>query len=261
METITGCITHWMHYSHFIIYSRNPNNHIVVSHNAVMMHRWKASPCNVAHSGHVCVWDCSALTCCSTAWVIRAPPSSPPDTVYCTCVQYSATTTGGFHILSLHSTLSVRLKNTRLHMRASQPRSLPKSDGIHSESNFTLSLFFKQRWKIPQACSMSCLRQRSVRREDGIGVWGVRGVGRSEGQMFHLKRHGAFFGGGFQGAKGCPVSFFSPSGCSVMCNSLQLFAQRCENIQSFHPDSDIMARSHLLSVSPPVGQESRPEAS
>lgn len=52
--------------------------------------------------------------------------------------------------------------------------------------------------------------------------------------MFHLTRQRVSFFS-FRGVKGSPVAFFSLWGSSVMCNSLQVFAQWRENIQSFHP--------------------------
>lgn len=67
--------------------------------------------------------------------------------------------------------------------------------------------------------------------------------------MFHLKR-ASFFS--FRRVEGSPVSFFSLWGCSVMCNSLQLFAQWRENIQSFHPwlRHHGLDRPHSLCFSP-----------
>lgn len=97
------------------------------------------------------------------------------------------------------------------------------------KSFHSFPFFKKQRWKIPQARSRSCLRQRSgsVRKGQDRGECWRADVSfeKTESKFFFSLR----------GVEGSPVSFFSLWGCSVMCNSLQLFAQWRENIQSFHP--------------------------
>lgn len=161
-------------------------------------------------------------------------PQHPcPTLIYCALVQYSVSATGGFQIFSFNSTLCIVLKNTSLHMWAklagcpSHTESIRKVISFHFTSLF---LFFKQRWKIPQARSRSCLRQRS----------GSMKKGQERGELWRAdvsleKTAESKFFSLWGELRGALFLIFSPWGCSVMCNNLQLFAQWHENIQSFHP--------------------------
>lgn len=176
-------------------------------------------------------------------------PQHPcPTLIYCALVQYSVSATGGFQIFSFNSTLCIVLKNTSLHMWAklagcpSHTESIRKVISFHFTSLF---LFFKQRWKIPQARSRSCLRQRSGSMKKGQ----ERGELWREDVSLEKTAESKFFSlwGELRGALFLFLAREAAVWCVITCSFLHS-GTRTFRVSTL--DSDVMAWTDLtLSIS------------
>lgn len=171
-------------------------------------------------SDHGCMW---LLIFQMLFYTILAPPQ-----IYYTLVQSSVSTTGGLQIFFFNSTLYIEVKNTSLHMWAKLGGCPSHTESIRKVISL-FSFFFKIKMENTTSTLKVLFKAEKWEREEGTGERRVL-----KGRCFIWKdREQVFFS--LRGVEGSPGSFFSLWGCSVMCNSLQLFAQWRENIQSFHP--------------------------